>query len=395
VVAAALALVLAVVGFVGLQYERLTTGVTRSGAIPAATSGPSTPEPTLQRPTNILLIGLDSRLDENGRPLPQQAYDALHAGNAGDGGQNGNVLILLHLPAAGRATAISIPRDDYVKLPGCPDGVCRSKIKEAYGLAYARAAARTAGSPVTDPAAREQQLRDAGRRAEIAAVQAFLGVPVDHFVEVTMAAFLQVAQVVQPITVCLNEDTQDSYSGASFHRGVQQVDAAQAVAFVRQRRDTVDPGLAFTDLDRDRRQQAFIASLLHQLRQAGTLANPVKMADLVSVADQNIAVDDGLDLVQLARQAPSLTSRGITFYTLPVDHFARTAAGADINVVDVSRIRQTVRALLAPTAPSSTSTASPSTSPTPAAVDATGTGANAPAPTQLSVLDAGGIPCVK
>ena len=94
------------------------------------------------------------------------------------------------------------------------------------------------------------------------------GVPVDHFVEVTLVAFYEIAQVVQPITVCVNANTQDSYSGANFHKGLQQINAAQALAFVRQRRDDTHLWLNFTDLDRERRQQAFIASLAYQLKQA-------------------------------------------------------------------------------------------------------------------------------
>ncbi|WP_431842823.1 LCP family protein [Calidifontibacter indicus] len=93
-----------------------------------------------------------------------------------------------------------------------------------------------------------------------------LGITVDHFVEVTMAAFYEVATVVQPLTVCVKEDTQDSYSGAQFHAGVQPVDAKQAVAFVRQRRDTKQPDLAFTDLDRSRRQRAFLVALLQKTK---------------------------------------------------------------------------------------------------------------------------------
>ena len=54
---------------------------------------------------------------------------------------------------------------------------------------------------------REQTAREAGRRAEIDTVRRLLGVPIDHFIEVTLVAFFQIAQVVQPITVCLNEDT--------------------------------------------------------------------------------------------------------------------------------------------------------------------------------------------
>src|SRR6185312_23874 len=86
---------------------------------------------------NILLMGLDSRLDQNGRPLPQEIYEALHAGDETSGGYNANVLIVVHISDRdGPVTAISIPRDDYAELPGCPGSVCAGKIKQAYGLAY-------------------------------------------------------------------------------------------------------------------------------------------------------------------------------------------------------------------------------------------------------------------
>lgn len=82
---------------------------------------------------------------------------------------------------------------------------------------------------VTDRDSLEQRSRDAGRREQLATVAQLLGgVRIDHFVEVTLVAFYQLAQVVAPITVCLNQDTRDSYSGADFRRGYQQITASQA-----------------------------------------------------------------------------------------------------------------------------------------------------------------------
>src|SRR5665811_1043823 len=228
--------------------------------------------------TNILIMGLDSRLDENGNPLPKRIYDALNAGDQQSGGLNANVLMLLHVPGYGsKATGISIPRDDYVHLAGCPDGQCMGKIKQAYGLAFDQESRRLADQSGLDRTQRQQKERDAGRKAEISTVKEFLGnVPIDHFVEVTLVSFYEIAQVVQPITVCVNANTLDRYSGANFHQGRQQINASQALAFVRQRRDDTHPALNFTDLDRERRQQAFIASLAYQLKQADTFADPFK-----------------------------------------------------------------------------------------------------------------------
>jgi LCP family protein required for cell wall assembly len=222
---------------------------------------PDVPTPSGQD-QNILLMGLDSRLDQNGQPLPQEMYDALHAGDETSGGYNANVLIVVHIPGGdGPVTAVSIPRDDYVELSGCPGSVCKGKIKQAYGLAYQQALDSQAngnsdGAGATDLTAREQTAREAGRKTEIGTVQDLLGISVYHFVELTLGAFFQIAKLVEPITVCLNEDTVDSYSGADFHQGVQQIDAAQAMAFVRQRRD--ENNGSFTDFDRTRRQQAFL-----------------------------------------------------------------------------------------------------------------------------------------
>lgn len=339
-------LVLGLTGYGWAQYRLLDASLYRSGAL-AGEGG------SLNGDTNILIMGLDSRVDENGNPLPAAIYDALHAGDAHDGGQNANVLMVLHVPHdGGQATSISIPRDDYVDLPGCPYHRCKGKIKQAYGLAFAAASETVtaqAGGEV-DRAQKIQHARDAGRRAEIDAVRRVLGgVPIDHFVEVTLVAFFQIAQVVQPITVCVNEDTQDDYSGANFHRGRQQVNAAQAVAFVRQRRDYVHPELNFTDLDRERRQQAFIASLIFQLKQGGTLANPAKLQGILDVAKHDIATDNTLNLLSFASQASDLTAGNINFVTLPIDHFGKDPAGEDVNIINVPAIRALVRQLLGDT----------------------------------------------
>lgn len=349
--AASLATVLVVVGFLSLQYVRLASGITTSKVLAHPFPGSSGVTTSRGGDLNLLVMGLDSRLDENGHPLPAAIYQALHAGDQASGGENANVLILLHVPGnGGKATAVSIPRDDYVALPGCPDGQCMGKIKQAYGLGFDQAARQLARQGVPVSAQRTQQQRDAGRQAEISTVQSFLGsVHIDHFVEVTLVAFYELAQVVQPITVCVNSDTQDlHYSGANFHAGRQQIDASQALAFVRQRRDNVHPNLQFTDLDRERRQQAFIASLAYQLKNLGTLADPIKLNGIVSVAKANFAIDSGLSLLKLASLARRLSGGNITFYTLPIQRFGQNSRGEDINVVDPTAVHALVRQLLFP-----------------------------------------------
>ena len=308
-------------------------------------------------------MGLDSRLDQHGKPLPQEMYDALHAGDETAGGYNANVLIVVHIPAgAGPATAISIPRDDYTDLAGCPTSDCKGKVKQAYGLAYQHAldSMDTGSAETNDPTANEQKAREAGRKAQINTARNLLGIPIDHFIEVTLVAFFQIARVVEPITVCLNEASYDNFSGADFHKGVQQIDAAQAMAFVRQRRDVNDE--LFTDLDRTRRQQAFIVSLLSALRHGGSMSSPSDLHKLLDVARQNVAVDSAFDLADFVQHASGLTDRGVSLYTLPITGFGQDSAGEDVNTIDVSTIRSIVHTLLTGdlSAPTSTSRSTPS-----------------------------------
>jgi LCP family protein required for cell wall assembly len=196
-----------------------------------------------------------------------------------------------------------------------------------------------------DPAVHEQAAREAGRKAEIDTVRHLLGIPIDHFVEVTLGAFFQLAEVVAPITVCLNADTSDPYSGADFHAGVQHIDAAQAMAFVRQRRDVNDEN--FTDLDRTRRQQAFLAALVAALGRGGALDSPAVLGKLLQVAKQNIAVDAGFDLPGFAQRGAALTVQPPSLYTLPITGFGQDDVGEDVNLVDVPAIRSIVSKLVA------------------------------------------------
>jgi LCP family protein required for cell wall assembly len=406
VIAASVAGVLVIVAaFVVYQYNDISNGIHRS-AITLPQPSASATAPDQLAATNILVMGLDSRLDENGNPLPAAVYNALHAGSGSDGGYNTNVLMLIHIPGGGKpAVGISIPRDDYVDIPGSPDGVSMTKIKEAYGLALDKTLRHLVNTTKLPHATAYQDARTAARQEEITTVSQFLGgVPINHFIEVTMAAFYQIAEAVQPITVCIKQTTSDPYSGANFQAGHQEIDASQAVAFVRQRRDLKNPALNFTDLDRERRQQAFIVSLAYKLKQTGTFTDLGTLQTLIGVAKQNIALDAGFDLLSFVQQARGLAGGNISFTTLPITGYA-TIGGQDVNTVNLTQIHQEVAQLLNP--PEATTAPQPAatpTSPAPSAITSTpspsvasSTGAS-PSPSgspSATPIQSGSIPCVK
>lgn len=295
---------------------------------------------------NILLIGLDSRKDQQGNDLPQEILDQLHAGDSEAGGYNTNTLILVHVSADDRVVAFSIPRDDYVAFNGVP-GYHHIKIKEAYGLTKAYVAQKLVDEGITDQATLESQGREAGRAATLSAVRNLTGVPIDYFAEVNLAGFYDLAETLGGVEVCLNHSVNDEYSGADFPAGRQRLNASQALAFVRQRH-----GLENGDLDRTHRQQAFLISVMHELQSSGTFSDLSKLRDLIAIARKDIVFSAGWDIDKF-RRLGSLAAGSAEYTTLPVVRYD-VMNGQDVNIVDPKKIRALVRAAFSDGATSTT-----------------------------------------
>ncbi|MCV7350269.1 LCP family protein [Mycobacterium parmense] len=295
---------------------------------------------------NILLIGLDSRKDQDGNDLPWSILKHLHAGDSDDGGYNTNTLILVHVSADDKVVAFSIPRDDWVAFNGVP-GYNHIKIKEAYGLTKQYVAQKLINQGVSDQKELETKGREAGRAATLRAVRNLTGVPIDYFAEVNLAGFYDLAQTLGGVEVCLNHAVYDSYSGADFPAGRQRLDAAQALAFVRQRHE-LDNG----DLDRTHRQQAFISSVMQELQASGTFTNLDKLKSLMAVARRDLVLSAGWndDMIQ---RLGALTGGNIEFRTLPVVRYDNID-GQDVNIVDPSAIKAEVATAIGSVSPSTT-----------------------------------------
>ena len=299
---------------------------------------------------NILLVGLDSRKDQDGNELPEEVLDKLHAGDSDAGGYNTNTLILVHISADDRVVAFSIPRDDYVAVSGIT-GYDHIKIKEAYGLTKFETEQKLTDEGVTDRAELETAGREAGRKATLRAVRNLTGQPIDYFAEVNLAGFYDLAQSLGGVEVCLNHAVHDDYSGADFPSGRQRLDAAQALAFVRQRH-----GLENGDLDRTHRQQAFLLSVMHELQQSGSFTDLDKFKRLMNVARQDIVLSQGWGEDQFRRMA-ALAGGDVEFRTLPVVRY-ENINGQDVNIIDPAKIRAEItRAISGQTATTATTVA--------------------------------------
>ncbi len=336
--------IVAVIALLASGFSYLAVQDVRSiGASHAIVSGPS------NGAQNILLMGLESRRYWNGDILPASILAKLHAGSAaavaaGVGGNDTNTLILIHIPVgAKKAVGFSIPRDDWVQFADTIGPQQSGKIDQAYGVSmyYREQQIRQ-----QDPQISQDRLaflgNEAGRSAAVATVEQLTGVHIDHFAEVNLYGFYELAKVLGGVEVCLNHPVHDKNSGANFRAGYQHLDASQALAFVRQR-----DGLANGDLDRTHRQQAFLDSVMHQLRTGGVLSDLTKVQALLSVAQRYVITDAGWNLLDFAAQMRGLTSASLVFHTLPIEGYA-TIGGQDANVVSPAYIKAIVHAAFYP-----------------------------------------------
>ena len=307
--------------------------------------------------TNILLLGLDSRRDNNGNNLPRALLDLMHVGSSSSiGGYNTNTMILIHIPSGGKkAVAISIPRDDYVNVPG----LGMKKIKEAYGYAKYAEDSKLYRAGVKNPD-REHLAREAGRTATVATITALLDVPIDHFAEVNLVGFYDLATALGGVQVCLKNAVNDKqYSGGVFPAGLQTITGVQALQFVRQRH-----GLPNGDLDRTHRQQAFITGVITKFRTQGIFGDLGKLSSLLAVAKKDVVIDAGWDVLGFLPNAKALTGGNITFHTLPIEGYVMRNSQS-VNLIDTVKVKQFVQDLFYPKpTPKGSSSATPTPKPT-------------------------------
>jgi LCP family protein required for cell wall assembly len=300
---------------------------------------------------DMLLVGIDSRTDAHGNPLPDEVMRLLNAG-INDGERNTDTMILVHIPVDGtRAIAISFPRDSWVELAG---GFGNHRLNSAFAYAYNNAREELAD---TAPNMEEldKQATIEGRKNLIATVQALIGdaVTIDRYAEVNLASFYEVTKAIGGVEVCLKAATRDPKSGANFKKGPQTIAGAKALSFVRQRYN-----LPNGDLDRIVRQQAFLGALAAKVLSAEMLTSPSKVRELVAAVQKSVILSNGWELSTFAAQMSGLNSDGIDFYTIPTLGQANIG-GADVIEVDPDAVARFVRSLTSDERPAGSSSAPP------------------------------------
>jgi LCP family protein required for cell wall assembly len=284
---------------------------------------------------DILLVGMDSRTDSYGNPLPKEVLNLLHAG-VNDGERNTDTMILVHIPTDGRrAVAISFPRDAWVEVAG---GFGKHKLNSAFVYQFNETMKKQKGVPQKQA---EEQAKVEGRKNLIATIEGLIGkaVTIDRYAEVNLGSFYEITQAIGGVEVCLNKPVDEWRSGARFPAGQQTIEGAAALSFVRQRYE-----LPNGDFDRIVRQQVFIGALAHKVLSTGVLTDMGKLSDLTTAIKKSVVLSTGWDITTFAQQMQGLSSGAIDFYTIPTMGPAKIG-GADVIRVDPKQVNEFVGSL--------------------------------------------------
>jgi LCP family protein required for cell wall assembly len=281
---------------------------------------------------NILVVGVDKRDD-----LSRRQQNQLHLGR--EAGERTDTMMVLHLSEDHKkVTVVSLPRDTWTEIPGKGS----HKINSAYQFGGAKLAVRT--------------------------VQQATGLRINHYVGVNVVGFIDVGEERGGVTVCTPVAINDPKTKLVLQPGTHELNGANALAYARTR------ATARSDLDRIDRQQQVISALLGKALSGGTLANPARLAGLVSSTLKTLTVDDALsrNLLGLASQLKDVSTDDVSFVTVPLANVNfRTPTGESAVLWDKQAARDLFRRigsdepLSGPTAKASASTtATPSASPT-------------------------------
>jgi len=239
-------------------------------------------------PLNVLVMGSDSR-DCSGCNID----------NLTGGGQRSDTTILLHLSAdRTRAYGVSIPRDSIVDRPDC---------KRADGSTI----------PGADHVMWNEAFSVGGPACTIQQFEQLTGVRLDHYVVVDFEGFQGMVDAIGGVQVCIPEPITDPAHGINIPAGTRKIKGKEALSYVRERY-VIGNG---SDIGRMKRQQAFIASMAHQVVSSSTLARPDRLISFLDSATKSLTVDKGLEnvvkIAELGIQFRGIGLDNIRFITIP------------------------------------------------------------------------------
>jgi LCP family protein required for cell wall assembly len=182
----------------------------------------------LTSPNNVLVLGSDTRPKNSKEPGAQTS------------GRGRSDSIMLMRVGGGSNARLSIPRDTVVDIPGHG----RNKINAAYAI----------GGPAL----------------AVETIQAYLGIKVNHLIEVNFDNFPQLIDAMGGVTYkggCVVSRISGGFKNGGYtlrlKKGTTHIDGKQALALARTRHN--DCNKAESDLTRARRQQKLLSAMKSRL----------------------------------------------------------------------------------------------------------------------------------
>ncbi|MFF6983617.1 LCP family protein [Streptomyces sp. NPDC008343] len=296
-------------------YAKLDSNITPDEAAAAELARYEKERPTarVSGAQNILLIGSDSRAGQGNRRYGRDS-----------GTERSDTTILLHISGKRRsATAVSIPRDLMVDVPGCrkSNGSRSEPMFAMFNYAF-----QIGGSACT-----------------IRTVERMTDIRVDHHMVVDFHGFKEMVDAVDGVEICLSKPINDKAAKLRLPAGKVTLNGEQALGYVRARK-TLGDG---SDTDRMDRQQRFLAALVHKAQSNDVLLNPVRLYPVLDAATSSLTTDPALaslrGLYELAREVRDIPTERVQFLTVPRESYIYNANRDQLVEPEAERLFERLR----------------------------------------------------
>lgn len=305
-----LAGVLFVVSSAGFVYAKLSNQfanrVVNIDAYSTDDQNNATPDSFEGRAVNILVVGTDSRSGASGE---------LGAGDADDvPGLRNDSTMVIHVSAdRSRVQIVSIPRDTLVDIPSCQhrDGTTSEPTSDDM-FNNAMVYGSNGGDDPEDLAP--------GIACVKSTVEKLSGMPIDAFMVVDFAGFINMIDALGGVWFNIPEDINDDSAGLYIDAGCWKLSGTHSLAYMRSRKGQGDG----SDISRISRQQQLISAMLRELQEKNYVTDPGALIHFLQAAISAVNVSDNLgnassDASLLINVLQNIDRSNIQFVTMPVE----------------------------------------------------------------------------
>ena len=219
---------------------------------------------------NILILGDDSAFDRPGGRVSGRT----------------DIILLLHLNLETyEGTIITIPRDTWVEIPGHSEG----KINGAHAIG--------------------------GTELTIKTIEEFSGLDIDNYIITDFDGFKQLIDFLGGVTVEVNEDLADGFSGCYLSKGVHHLNGEDTLALCRDRHRSGDGSTQPGAYAREKESAKVMLALYEQ---QSTLEKVLKLPEFVNFLLNYTWTDMKFgDILRLLPSLGKINSQNIEIRTIP------------------------------------------------------------------------------